>query len=272
MRIRTLLYHDVVDDGRWASSGFDSGDAAVYKLTRRAFDAHLEALASLRLPPDLAGGTPRSRWMLTFDDGGASAIAAIAPALEARGWRGHFFMTTGRLGAPGFLDADALRELAARGHVIGSHSRTHPLAMASLSRTELRQEWTESADTLAEVLGTRPTVASIPGGAYSAAVAAAAGEAGIRTLFTSEPREEPWAVGAVVCLGRYVVRRGTTPAAALQLAEGRGTGRFRQRILWDAKKLVKLACGPAYRDFRRWMLADRGSINGARETGRPPPR
>jgi glycosyltransferase involved in cell wall biosynthesis len=116
------------------------------------------------------------------------------------------------------------------------------------------------------------TVASIPGGAYSAAVAETAGEAGIRTLFTSEPREHPWTAGTVVCLGRYVVRRGMSADAALRLVQGRGAGRFRQRILWDAKKLVKFTCGPAYREFRRGVLAERTPFSGARGTGLPPPR
>ena len=61
-------------------------------------------------------------WLLTFDDGGASAITHTAPALEARNWRGHFFMTVGQLGTPEFLGPAALRDLHRRGHVIGSHT------------------------------------------------------------------------------------------------------------------------------------------------------
>src|SRR5687767_12977702 len=118
MRIRTLLYHDVVENGAWASSGFGGGDAAIYKLPRASFDAHLERLATLDRHPSLVTDPPRDGWMITFDDGGASALSTIAPALARRGWRGHFFMTTGWLNAPGFLSPDALRELAARGHVI----------------------------------------------------------------------------------------------------------------------------------------------------------
>ena len=87
-------------------------------------------------------------------------------------------MTTGRIGSPGFLNADGLKDLSARGHVLGSHSASHPLAMSSLSRDELRREWRESVEALADVLGGRSDVASIPGGAYSSTVAETAGEAG----------------------------------------------------------------------------------------------
>lgn len=272
MRIRTLLYHDVVDDGQWTSSGFGTGDAAIYKLSRSAFQAHLDRLATMGRQPDMAHNTPASGWMITFDDGGSSALETIAPALESKGWRGHFFMTTGWLGAPGFLDADGLRELSARGHIVGSHSRTHPLAMSSLSPDELRREWIESVATLADVLGERPTLASIPGGAYSFEVARTAGEAGVRVLFTSEPRERPWQAGRVLCYGRYTLWRGMPPDAALLFAQGRGLGRIRQRALWDAKKLVKLTCGPAYRELRRRVLADRVQISAGRESVPPPPR
>jgi peptidoglycan/xylan/chitin deacetylase (PgdA/CDA1 family) len=209
--------------------------------------------------------------MLTFDDGGSSALGAIAPALEGRGWRGHFFMTTGWLGAPGFLDAAGVRELAARGHIVGSHTAGHPLAMSSLSRQALSDEWTRSVATLADVLGVAPVVASIPGGAYSAAVAEAAGDAGIRVLFTSEPTAQPWRVKDVMCFGRFTLWRGMSADAALEFAQGRGLGRYRQRLAWDSKKVLKRACGPVYREIRRRLLA-RADVSAPPGTEIPPSR
>jgi peptidoglycan/xylan/chitin deacetylase (PgdA/CDA1 family) len=271
MRTRTLLYHDVVDDGQWSSSGFAGGDAAIYKFARTAFDEHLDRLTQVGDKPDLALDTPSSNWMLTFDDGGSSALDIIAPALERYGWRGHFFMTTGWLGAPGFLDGAAIRELAARGHIVGSHTAGHPLAMSSLSRAALSEEWSRSVATLADVLGRPPVVASIPGGAYSPAVAETAGEAGIRVLFTSEPTSRPWRVGGVMCIGRFTLWRGMSANAALEFAQGRGLGRFRQRLAWDSKKILKRACGPVYRSVRRRLLA-RADVTPSPGTASPPPR
>ena len=219
------------------------------------------ASAAARAARALSRAAPASGWMMTFDDGGVSAIETIAPALEARGWRGHFFMTTGWLGAPGFLDADGLRELASRGHVVGSHSQNHPLAMSSLSHDELRREWHDSVDTLADVIGERPRVASIPGGAYSRAVAEAASEAGIRILFTSEPHERPWRIGSVTCFGRYILWRGMSPDTAAAFAEGRGARRVMQRLAWDAKKVAKVTCGPIYRAVRRKVLSGQNAAH-----------
>jgi hypothetical protein len=271
MLTRTLLYHDVVEDGRWSSSGFGGGDAAIYKFSRPAFDAHLERLTLIGEKPDLALGAHASGWMLTFDDGGSSALDTIAPALERRGWRGHFFMTTGWLGAPGFLDAAGVRELAARGHIVGSHTADHPLAMSSLSPQALSDEWSRSVTTLGDVLGVAPVVASIPGGAYSAAVARTAAKAGIRVLFTSEPTSRPWRVDDVMCFGRFTLWRGMSPDAALEFAQGRGLGRYRQRLAWDSKKVLKRACGPVYRELRRRLLA-RADVNSHPGNAIPPSR
>ena len=272
MLTRTLLYHDVVNDGRWKSSGFDSGDAAIYKMTHEAFAAHLDRLATMGCAPDLVNNLPQSHWMITFDDGGSSAHDVIAPSLERRGWRGHFFVTTGWLGAPGFLTADGIRDLIQRGHIVGSHSHSHPLAMSSLTPEELRQEWEQSVEILSDALGTHVTTASIPGGAYSRSVAEAAGEAGIRVLFTSEPTARPWNVGRVTCYGRYTLWRGMPPDAALRLVEGRGPTRLRQQLAWSAKKVLKATCGPFYREVRRRALSGDSFFSRSRGTALPPPR
>jgi peptidoglycan/xylan/chitin deacetylase (PgdA/CDA1 family) len=261
-RVPTLLYHDVVADERWTGSGFPGGDAAIYKLDSDAFTAHVGRLhasgleAPLLTAPISGGGR---RFVITFDDGGVSAITTIAPTIERFGWRGYFFMTTGWLGAAGFLDRTQLRELRARGHVIGSHSETHPLRMSSCTPRQLRHEWTSSAERLADVLGERPATASIPGGAYSYAVAEAAGRAGIKLLFTSEPTARSWDVGDVTCLGRFTVWRGMTPDRAVALARGHGIETVRQRLAWDSKKVAKAVLGPTYQKLREQLLASRSA-------------
>jgi len=255
MKAAALLYHDVVADGDWTASGFGGGSAGIYKMDRREFAAHLEALGKAVPPPgDAAGGVRPGEWYLTFDDGGASAAALIAPMLVGTGWRGHFFMTTGWIGQPGFLDAEALRELSARGHVVGSHSVSHPLTMASCSREQLLREWGESTDALEAILGFRPRVASVPGGAFSPLVAETAGAAGIRVLFTSEPTSRPWRVGEVTCAGRYTLWRGMDPAAAVACVRGRGLAPLRQSLAWRLKKSAKWAMGPAYLRLRTRLL------------------
>jgi peptidoglycan/xylan/chitin deacetylase (PgdA/CDA1 family) len=251
---RTLLYHDVVLDGRSAASGFVGPDAEVYKLSSTEFIDHLDRLRAAGFSPSTIGD-PEPGHMLTFDDGGQSAFEFIAPALERRGWRGHFLVTTGCIGTAGFLDAQGIRALHARGHVVGAHSATHPLAMATLSESELAHEWRLSVAHLTEILGTPPVVASIPGGWYSRQVAQTAGTAGLRYLFTSEPTSRAWRVGPVLCLGRYTIWRGMPPDAAVALATGRGLWPLRQRLSWTSKKAAKHFLGPSYTSLRRRLFA-----------------
>jgi peptidoglycan/xylan/chitin deacetylase (PgdA/CDA1 family) len=264
MLMRALLYHDVAPRSEWGTTGFHGGDAAVYKLEGAAFDAHLAKLATIGRPPALVSDASSNAWLLTFDDGGASAMTHTAPALEARNWRGHFFMTVGQLGTPEFLDAAALRDLRRRGHVIGSHTVSHPLRMSSCSPAELRREWADSVEALADILGERPTIASVPGGAFARVVAETAAEAGIRVLFTSEPTARTWHVGPVRCVGRFTIWNGMPADAAHGFATGRGLWPIRQRLAWDAKKLAKATLGPAYLRVRKRVLDRRAALEGSR--------
>ena len=127
--------------------------------------------------------------------------------------------------------------------------------MASCTDAELDREWRDSVEILADILGHRPAVASIPGGAFSTRVAAAARRAGIRVLFTSEPRAGIWTAGGIQCGGRFTIWRGMPPEAATGFVDGRGAWRTRQAALWAAKKLAKRAFGPTYRRIRERALA-----------------
>jgi peptidoglycan/xylan/chitin deacetylase (PgdA/CDA1 family) len=255
----SLLYHDLVERGDDDASGFAGPGAAHYKLTPDEFADHLAALArAVRLPPladpaaaALADGP--TDWLLTFDDGGRSALAA-ADLLERHGWRGCFFVTTDRVGAPAFLDAEGVRELRRRGHVVGSHSCSHPSRISACSREQLRDEWGRSRAALHEILGEAPTAASAPGGFYSRAVAEAAAEAGYTVLFTSEPKTRGFSVAGCRVLGRHTVYRGTSAAAAAALAVSAWPRRW-QWLTWNVKKVARAVGGGLYQGLRRSLLA-----------------
>ena len=264
MRAIAIMYHDVVERDGWDDSGFPGADAALYKLGREQFAAHLEAIAAVvGQPPTIVSKSPtvpkspderQTPLFLTFDDGGRSAYRSIAGMLEAYGWRGHFFVTAGRLDAPTFLSAREARELHERGHCIGSHSLTHPARMSHCTPAELRREWTESIEVLSDALGERVRTASVPGGYYSRAVAEAAEAAGLETLFTSEPTLRVRRVGNCLVYGRYTVQRWMSPQTAAALAAGRVAPRLRQSVYWNAKKATKAVGGEYYLRLRRALL------------------
>jgi peptidoglycan/xylan/chitin deacetylase (PgdA/CDA1 family) len=186
-----------------------------------------------------------------------SAHTHVAPLLEARGWRGIFFITTDRIGTRGFLDAEQIRDLARRGHVIGSHSCSHPRRISDCSGDELRHEWADSVAILSEILRAPVETASVPGGFYSAAVGAAASRAGIRVLFTSEPTMRIASIEDCILIGRYGVWRGMPTAITGRIAAGERAPRWRQSAWWTIKKAAKSIPGDPYAKVRGLLLARR---------------
>jgi peptidoglycan/xylan/chitin deacetylase (PgdA/CDA1 family) len=239
--MRAIMYHDVVENGDFASSGFPGEGAHVYKLRREDFERHLDAIGGMEVA-------------LTFDDGGVSFHHPIADLLEERRRRGYFFITTDRIGTPGFLTDGQIRELDRRGHVIGSHSASHPTRMAALNRAELDREWRTSIARLSDLLGRPVAVASVPGGYYSREVGRSASAAGIRTLFTSEPTAVTGRVEECAIHGRYVVKRGMAPEWAVGFARGSAAYCWRQTVLWKAKRVAKALGGTAYLRTREAIL------------------
>ena len=245
-----LIYHDVVEAARREAIGFPGPLAARYKLTPEHFDGHLDRIAAEGTPVGTVGPASLPQAALTFDDGGASALAAAA-ALEQRGWRGHFFVTTGRIGMPGFLTVDEVRDLASRGHVIGSHSHTHPTYMGKLERQAIAEEWRRSAETLGELLGERPWSASVPGGYLTGSVIETAAAAGYGLLMTSEPTARTGVHDGMTVMGRYTIWSTTPAAQAAGYARGAALPRARLWLEWNAKRVPKRLSPGLYQALRR---------------------
>jgi peptidoglycan/xylan/chitin deacetylase (PgdA/CDA1 family) len=242
-----LMYHDVVAAGAEDSSGFAGRDAALYKVTPDTFAAHLDAIGAFPPPP------PAPPPVFTFDDGGVSAMRA-AEMLEARGFVGHFFVTANYIGTRGFVTGSDIRELARRGHVVGSHSCSHPLRMGHCPWPQLLDEWSRSRAILGEILGTEVRVASVPGGDFAPQVAEAAATSGITTLFTSEPTTESRHAFGLTLAGRFTIQRWTTADTAAALVAGAWIPCARQAVVWNAKKITKRIGGERYLQLRRMLI------------------
>jgi peptidoglycan/xylan/chitin deacetylase (PgdA/CDA1 family) len=261
-RLIALEYHDVVGSGDFDASGFPGAAAASYKLTAETFERHATALAALRqrVLPAAAVVSPMAfdegGIILTFDDGGTSAISHTAPILEARGMRGTFFITTDRIDTPGFLTSAEIAELHARGHTIGSHSCSHPVRMAAIAPAAIVREWRESVARLAAMIDEDVTTASVPGGYYSRAVGLAAAAAGVRVLFTSEPTARVTRAGECTVVGRFTLRREDAPEYVTALVGAASSARRAQWVKWNAKKVVKALGGRAYLRLRERVFRD----------------
>jgi peptidoglycan/xylan/chitin deacetylase (PgdA/CDA1 family) len=246
-----LLYHDVVAREEQDDAGFSGPLAARYKLDPLQFAAHLDAIAATGLTVGALDPTSAlPEVVLTFDDGGSSALDAAA-AVERHGWRAHFFVATSLIGSSGFLEAGDIAELVRRGHIVGSHSHTHPTYMARLSREELEREWSTSRGILRELLEAEPATASVPGGMVSSRVVETAAAAGFRVLMTSEPSSVLRERAGLLTIGRYGIWSTTPAARAAAYARGAWAPRARLWLEWNAKAITKRASPEVYQHLRR---------------------
>jgi peptidoglycan/xylan/chitin deacetylase (PgdA/CDA1 family) len=261
MRIVSLQFHDVIAAGDCDASGFPGPGPASYKLDSREFErqcAQLSAISGARPATVLealsASQAGRDSFLITFDDGGISACGPILKLLDRYGWKAHFFVATDYIGKPGFLTKTDIKMLRERGHVVGSHSCSHPQRMSHQTWEEVREEWTASVGCLADILREEVTTASVPHGYYSRTVAEAASLGGIRALFTSEPVRSTHRVSSCEVFGRYVVRPGTDPALIVRLVRGQTRAWCKEFLFWNAKKIAKLVGGQAYLKLRAQVL------------------
>ena len=253
-----IMYHDVVPDGGFALSGFNIVGADHYKLTEQQFGQHLAAIAAAvkEKPVRISDGDWQTSFLFTVDDGGASSMY-VADQLERLGWRGHFLIATDYIGTGGFLAAAQIRELAERGHCVGSHTCSHPMPMWDCTPEQMYTEWYNSRQKLESIMGSEVICASVPGGAYVPAIAAAAARAGYRALFNSEPTSWVQQVAGCRVIGRYGILRTTTAAEAARLASGDFIACSRQQALWNTKKVVKKVAAKPYAAARKFVMRRR---------------
>jgi peptidoglycan/xylan/chitin deacetylase (PgdA/CDA1 family) len=266
MNAISIGYHDIVDE-RQRPPNDGSRHSGRYKLDRGHFRAHMDSIWRSSGHPSVRVIDRRRVWLgetplfLTFDDGAVSSYTIVAGELEKRGWRGHFFVTTDWIGRPDFLDPQQIRELHARGHVIGSHSCSHPARMSKLTWAELLKEWRQSCIILSDIVQEPVLTASVADGYYSRKVGQAAAAAGIQVLFTSEPSAKASVVDGCLILGRYSIQSRTPATVSGAIAARNRWPRLRQALLWQAKKPVKALAGESYFTIRRLLLS-RGLESG----------
>jgi peptidoglycan/xylan/chitin deacetylase (PgdA/CDA1 family) len=191
----------------------DHGEGDVW-LSRERFESVLDAVAG------------RDDVRITFDDGNASDLELALPALRRRGLTGTFFVVAGRLGAPGFVDADGVRELADAGMAIGCHGMNHR-PWRKLDDAALDEELVEARARLERIVGRPVTAAACPFGSYDRRVLRALRRSGYRTVYTSDG-------GTATPRGwlqpRTTVRPDHGPELVGRIAAANGTLRRRAKL------------------------------------------
>jgi peptidoglycan/xylan/chitin deacetylase (PgdA/CDA1 family) len=124
---------------------------------------------------------------LSFDDGYASDIEIVLPALRKRGLKACFFPVAGWLGRPGYLDVAGIRELTSAGMMIGTHGMRHR-SWRALDADGRHEELSVARSLIAKAAGMCVTFAACPFGAYDRRVIKALRRCGYTRVFTSDRR------------------------------------------------------------------------------------
>ena len=261
-----LMYHELLAAGR--SPARPGEGYARYVIDDTTFREHLSAIDATGATGTSVGDAltdgdaigpgerrPDShRVAITFDDGCESDLVVAAPILAADGIGATFFITIEHIGTPGFLSRAQVRELAGLGFEIGSHGMTHSY-MSDLEPARVRSELADSKAALEDLTGAPIEHFSCPGGRWSPDVAAAARDAGYRSVCDSRP------VGNAASadryrLGRFAVTKATptSDVARIALDGTLGSQRLRSLALGAARAVL----GNRAYDRARRILLERG--------------
>lgn len=134
----------------------------------------------------MRAGRHRGLVGITFDDGYASLMEAALPTLLRRGFTATMFIVAGLLGGTNewdpppvwpLMSADHVRELAAAGMEIGSHTVTHR-RLAGADADQLKAELSDSRASLSDLIGTPIRGFAYPYGSMDVAAQRAVRDAG----------------------------------------------------------------------------------------------
>jgi peptidoglycan/xylan/chitin deacetylase (PgdA/CDA1 family) len=231
-----LLYHGI-------GAPADPAEDARFTVTVPELEAQLEAVAA-------AGGAmdPRRATLgdsgvaLTFDRGERSVATEALPRLARRGWVGAVFVTTERIGHPGWLGPEELKALRAAGWLVGARGHTgRPLP--PLPFAELREELSRSREQLLRVLGKAPAHLALPEGRTSPRVEEEARALGFTTL---------WSAAA----GVNAAMLPSGPLRRTAIRRGEPLERFRRIVRGDPLTHAAGRLDGAVRDAARRALGD----------------
>lgn len=210
-KIPILLYHALFDK---------EVNTEKYAISKTEFERQIRYLSEKGfkslLPADFWGNqkainSNKKGVMLTFDDGNYSDYSIAFPILKKYGFGAVFFVTTNWIGTKNYMAWLNLKEMAANGMSVQSHSMSHSF-LPNLSHANLYEELNKSKNIISEKLNIIVDSISLPGGFCSQKVLKTAEDAGYKAVYTSAPglngldhKEEDFAV-----LNRFVITRKTS--------------------------------------------------------------
>jgi peptidoglycan/xylan/chitin deacetylase (PgdA/CDA1 family) len=226
------------------------GERDPFAVNPNEFEAHLDLIEEAGLPvlpfEAIAAAATEGRPLpakgvaLTFDDGYATDHAVALPALARRGQRAAFFVTPAWVGTPGHLTWSEVKELLRAGMTVGAHGFDHAL-LSFLPEPEIVRQLKDARRVLTDHLGRSPEALSLPGGASSPVVLAAARAEGFRVVLGSLP--QPFGPGrSFEAVPRFAVKGGTSSRSFRALVEQKPAAILgvwaRHHLLWRFRAVI----------------------------------
>ena len=256
------MYHDVAP-----TLPTKSGGASFFSVSQATFARQLSRIETLGLRgcsiADVISAGPANRVAISFDDGDLGQAARAFPALASRGMTATFFITTDWIGRPGYASWSQLREMAAAGMSIQSHTHSHPF-LSELSADALRDELRRSRDILDERLEQRTSMLALPGGdAPRADLRGIMLEEGFTVVGTSRWGINRRVGGSVpLYVSRCTVKGDSTDAMFDAVVRGSAWLRVKKQSREGVLAFVRSTLGPTR--YARWR---RGFLDVANSSG-----
>jgi peptidoglycan/xylan/chitin deacetylase (PgdA/CDA1 family) len=260
-----LMYHDVT-----VSAGRLLAGPEYFGVSMDEFRRHLDELGrldlravSLEQAVRESGNDSRRFIAITFDDATAGQYSYAFPELVSRGMFATFFVVTDWIGRPGYASWDQLREMAAAGMSIQSHTSTHPF-LSELDEAGVRRELSSSKGRLDAELRQKTVSLALPGGdAPRRELRRLIAEAGYGIVGTSVwgrngvPRE----TGEVFMARRCTIRGEMSPARFRRVVLGDPWVVMRRRARDGVLRWTRRTLGPSR--YARWRASFLGMIGRA---------
>ena len=267
MPLPILLYHQITAAPNHANRVTIAPGEWPYRINKEAFDRQMrwilqqqmrtvpiEQLINKPSPATSEAFLTCQCVCMTFDDGSMNHYDLAYPTLLSYGQRATFFVITDRIGQRGYLSWEQLREMAAHGMSIQSHSCSHS-SLRHATRRQARDELLNSKECLEQALGRRVTVFAAPAGTWHSDLSALAQDSGYQIVCTSEQgvNDKPLDLLALKRLsirGMYSMRRFQS------LVVGRPLAILRQQAEAFCFDSAKVLLGwNRYNAIRRYLLA-----------------
>ena len=193
MRAINLMFHDVkINPSRW-------------NTTPERFVEIMEIIAA---HPN------KDKVVITVDDAGKGNHQFMLPVFKNLGLKVYIFVPTCFISKgserSSYMTAAQIKEFADDGHIVGSHSHTHPENISLLSRNEIIDEWKKSKEILENITEKKVVSGSIPGGFYSHSQLHIMKDLGYKEIFNSIPTFKEKNLDNVKLAGRFSIENHTT--------------------------------------------------------------